>query len=138
MAPRNDDEDDFGETQPIRPIRHDRSGAHRSVTPTDIEAIAQAQAEAQAKVNASIDRAKQVRDLELTAAEWFGRDGKGGRLESMATDLAKHEAQLDRHEGVLNALTEFKGRILWLGGLALTIGGGLAALAFELIKHVWG
>jgi len=152
--PRSTDDDDNEDEAPVRivgkrPKTHpqgvpvmpelwpegprESTGSHRAITPTDAEDLLRIQRRANALVAAE-DR---ERDRDLTLAEWFGADWKGGKLAAMQTQLVEHKTRLDEQHGVLATLVEFKGRAMWLAGAALTIGGVIAAIAFKLIDHYW-
>lgn len=137
-----DDEDDTDEdgveTQSIpRHVPKGRTGPTRALTQTDAEKLARAQAEATAKALAGAEAARALHNLELQSAEWFGREGDGGKIAAMAEQIANHETALEKHGHQIAKLMEFKGRLIWLGGAALTVGGVIAALASHLIEKAF-
>lgn len=136
MSRDEEDEPNVPRTISDDEIAHKRpdTGERRLIDADDIARAAVAGAAAAARAQ---DRETRLRSLELRNAEWFGYDGAGGKLESMETSLADHEKRIDEHSGKIDQLTEFKVRILWLGGLCVTIGGVIAALAFKIVDHYW-
>lgn len=140
MATDDDDnaDDDQVSTQSIpRHVGKGRTGSTRALTQTDAEKLARAQAEATAKALAGAEAARALHNLELQSAEWFGREGDGGKISIMADQVASHETALEKHGHQISKLMEFKGRLIWLGGAALTIGGVIAALASHLIEKAF-
>lgn len=131
---RNDD--DERERIP-QAISNPHTGRHRYVTPSDATDILEAAAEATARHEREHERERRLRRIEERQAEWFGEDGRGGRLSTMQADIKEHGEAIERQGGQLSQLIELKGRLLLLGSVAVTIGGALAAIAFKIIDHVW-
>lgn len=129
----DDDDPDLVGTQPIpRPVGLQRSGAMRAVSRTDAERLARATADEQLRV----DRERQRHENEMTFAEWFGRDGDGGKMATMVDKIERHELAIGRHSEQLDRLTEFKGRVVWIAGGLLTAGGIVAGIAMHFIDKL--
>lgn len=62
-----------------------------------------------------------IRDLELTLAEMFGRDGDGGRFKQL-------EDKVEKHDAVLDSFKTFKIQVMTVVVIAGSIVGVLVTL----------
>lgn len=67
-----------------------------------------------------------VRDLELLLAEYFGRDGDGGKFKAL-------EEQVDKHEQVIDTLKTFRIQVLAL----VAVGGAVASILTHFISKLF-
>lgn len=68
---------------------------------------------------------KTIRDIELTLAEWVGKDGDGGRLRTL-------EKKVEHHDTVLDSLKTFKVQVLAI----VAVAGAVAGLAATFISKL--
>lgn len=84
---------------------------------------------AQVEIAENQQAEEKIRRIELIFAEWFGFDGRGGKLENierMQLSHAKHIAELKL----------FKAKVVMIGSFLATAAGALSAVIAKLIEKL--
>jgi hypothetical protein len=111
--------------------RHHSRG-HRAISQTDAEVLA----EAQRRVSEQMKDDEDFERLKLVYAEWFGADGKGGRIRTLEVTVDGHGKIIDQHKGELTDYRQFKGKLILLGSLGTALVAFVASIANHWIEKL--
>lgn len=119
----DDDRDHIGPKYP--PLVESGPRHPRGISRTDAERLGAVQREI-VEDSKAYDR---LGAIELLLAEYFGRDGTGGRFATM-------ERQLTEHDRDLVLVLGFRDRFRWTFGLLSAAGGAVMAVAIIVVEHL--